>query len=41
MMSDVANERLKIYTQSVPLRQNTEEEVREKELEVVWDDVNE
>ena len=41
MMSNGTNERLKIYTQHVPLRQNTEEKVRGKELKVVWDDVNE
>jgi hypothetical protein len=41
MMSNGANERIKIYTQHVSLRQNTEEEVRGKEIEVVWDDVNE
>ncbi len=34
-MSNGANERLKIYTQHVSLRQNTEEEVRGKELEAV------
>ncbi len=28
-------------TQYVPIRQNTEEKVREKELESVWDDINE
>ena len=36
MMSNATNERLKIYTQHVPLRQNTEEEVRGKDLEAVW-----
>ncbi len=41
MMSNGVNERLKIYTQHVPLSQNTEEEVRGKELEAVWDDTNE
>ncbi len=41
MMSNGVNERLKIYTQYVPMRQNTEEEVRGKELETVWDDSNE
>ena len=41
MMSNVTNERLKIYTQYVPPSQNTEEKVRRKELETVWDDVNE
>ena len=41
MMSNGGNERLKIYTQYVPIRQNTEEKVRGKELEVVWDDTNE
>ncbi len=41
MMSNGVNERLKIYTQSRSLRQNTEEEVRGKELEAVWDDVKE
>ena len=40
-MSNEANERLKIYTQHVPLRPNTEEEVQVKELEAVWDDTNE
>ncbi len=38
MMSNGANERLKIYTHHVPLRQNTEEEVRGKEIEEVCDD---
>ena len=41
MMSNGSNERIKIYTQHVPLRQNGEEEVRGKELEAVWGDVNE
>ena len=41
MMSNGANERLKIYTQYVSCRQNVEEEVEGKELEAVWDDVNE
>ena len=41
MMSNGVNERLKIYTHNVPLRQNAEEEVRGKELEAVWDDANE
>ena len=41
MMSNETNERLKIYTQHVPLRSNVEEEVQVKELETVWDDVNE
>jgi hypothetical protein len=41
MMSNEANERLKIYTQDGPLRENTEEELRGKEVEVVWDDDNE
>ncbi len=49
MMSNGVNERLKLYTQHVPLEklytqhvpQNTEAEVRGKELESVWDDVNE
>ena len=41
MMSNGDNERLKIYTQQVPIRQNTEEEVRGKDLEAAWDDVNE
>ena len=41
MMSNGDNERLKIYTQYVSLRQNSEEEVRGKEVEAVWDDVNE
>ena len=40
MMSNGDNGRLKIYTQHVSLKQNTEEEVRGKELEVVWDDAN-
>ena len=31
----------KIYTQHVPLRQNTEEKVRGKGLKAVWDDANE
>ena len=35
MMSKEANERLKRYTQHVPLRQNTEEKIREKGLKVV------
>ena len=33
MMSNGANERLKIYTQHVPLSQNAEETVRGKELD--------
>ena len=41
MMSNGANERLKIYTQHVPLRQNAEAEVRGKEIEEVCDDTNE
>ena len=41
MMSNGVNERLKKYTQYVSLRENTEEEVRGKELKTVWDDVNE
>ena len=41
MMSYGTNERLKIYTQYVPLRQNTEEKVQGKELQVVCGDVNE
>ncbi len=41
MMSNEANESLRIYTQYVPLRQNTEEKVQGKELKVVWGDVNE
>jgi hypothetical protein len=41
MMSNGTNERLKIYTQHVPLRQNAEKKVRRKELETVWDDANE
>ena len=41
MMSNGVNERLKTYTQHVPFRQNTEEEVGGKELEAVWDDANE
>ncbi len=41
MMSNGANERIKIYTQHVTLRQNTEEKVRGKDLETVWDDTNE
>ncbi len=41
MMSNGTNERLKIYTQDVALRKNTEEEVRGKDLESVWDDANE
>ena len=41
MMSTKANDSLKINTHHVPLRQNTEEKIRGKELEVVWDDVNE
>ena len=32
---------IKIYTQPVPLRQNTEEKVRGKGLKAVWDDANE
>ena len=35
MMSKEANERLKRDTQHVPLRQNTEEKIREKGLKVV------
>ena len=31
----------KINTPHVPIRQNTEEKVRGKELEAVWDDTNE
>ena len=41
MMSNGTNERLKKSTQHVPFRENTEEKVRGKELETVWDDVNE
>ncbi len=41
MMSNEVNERLKIDTQHVPLRQNTEEKVRGKGLTAVWDDTNE
>jgi hypothetical protein len=41
MMSNGSNERIKIYTPYVPLRQNTEEEVRGKEIKTVWDDTNE
>ena len=41
MMSNGVNERLKIHTQHVSLRQNAEEEVRGKDLEAVWDDANE
>ena len=41
MMSTKTNERIKINTQHVSLRQNVEEKVRGKDLEVVWDDVNE
>ena len=41
MMSNGVNERIKIYTQHVPLRQIAEEKVRGKELEAVWDDTNE
>ena len=41
MMNNGSNERLKIYTQHVPLRQKAEEEVRGKDLEAVWDDANE
>ncbi len=37
-MSNGTNERLKIYTQHVS--HNGEEKVRGKELEAVWDDVN-
>ena len=40
MVSNEVNENVKIYTQHVPLRQNTEEEVRGKELETVWDDAS-
>ena len=35
MMSKEANERIKRDTQDVPLRQNTEEKVREKGLKTV------
>ena len=35
VMSNEANERLRIYTQHVPLRQNTEEKVQGKELKTV------
>ena len=38
MMSKEDNERLKRDTQHVPLRQNTEDKVRGKESEAVWDD---
>ena len=41
MMSTRANDRLRIHTQFVSLRQNTEENIRGKELEAVWDDTNE
>ena len=41
MMSNEANERLKIDTQHVPLSQNTEEKVQGKGLKAVWDDANE
>ncbi len=34
-------DRVKINTQDMPLRQNAEEKVRGKELEVVQDDTNE
>ena len=40
MMSNGAHERLKIYTQNVPLGQHAEEEVRGNELEAVLDDAN-
>ena len=41
MMSNETNESLRIYTQHVPLRQNTEENVQVKELKTVWVDTNE
>ena len=41
MMSNEVNERLRIYTQHVPLRQNTEEKVQGKELKAVWGDTDE
>ena len=40
MVSNEVNERLKRDTQDVPLRQNTEEEVRGG-IKSVWDDTNE
>ena len=40
MMSNEANEKLRIYTQYVTLRQNTEEKVQGKELKAGWDVVN-
>ncbi len=41
MMFNETNERLRIYTQHVPLRQNMEEKVQGKEIKSVSDDVNE
>jgi hypothetical protein len=41
MMSNETNERIKIYTQSVPLRPNVEDKVRGKDLETVWGETNE
>ena len=41
MMSTKAIDRLKINTQHMPFRENTEEKIRGKDLEVVFDDVNE
>ena len=38
MMSNGTNERLKIYTQHVPLRKNVEEKVRGKEIETVCEE---
>ena len=40
MMNTKANERLKMKTQYVHLRQKVEEKVRGKELKTVWYDVN-
>ena len=40
MMSKEAHERLNRDTQHVPLRKNTEEKVRGKELKTVWGDAN-
>jgi hypothetical protein len=41
MMSNEVNERIKIYTQHVPLRQNTEVKIQGKERKEVWGDTNE
>ncbi len=41
MMNNEVNESLRIYTQHVPLSQNTQEKVQGKEVKPEWGDVNE